>query len=623
MGYVYFIQPCELIGCSRYKIGCSTTEDFKRLSAYRKGTRYICIIEVDKPLIVESILIRAFNEQFNLIAGKEYFEGNEAEMLKTFNQIVIDYILSNNVDNNIIDNKLDDKIDDKLDDKLDYKLDDKTITEDKSELQRIFPEYEQDVAFNGDQRLFKIVPANTQDDTLIVYYINSNGLLSNIPAYTNYGHWPYKKRLSKNITYDLMNINIFTRLINAKERINIDFNYKTKIQDLSPEQLFDYYKPLIDSRNTNTLTDDNSNDIIFKLLFQSDTLINGLIFGITNHLNMLTSIMILPEVFSNKLLQLNTSIKITDYIDLGDITEYNKWGVLRQPLEHNNTIWQSYINYYKNDKDIKYIGVFRNNTYTFNIKNIINIIDCMYIFNIVSISYKSNYIYYPYFVKVFPYIIDPSGLLNKYNQIIAFDLVNDKVPLSIIDIETKPIYITDYEKEIFNNSIHDIYTLIIQWLTIKYYYQQYSLQNDHNINYIMNLLDTIRGYDNLDNYQFSIKEQRFIFLNDIERWLYYCIRELNNSKLFKEEVSKAYICRQYNIYFENIEHTLKNIHYLRRISSKEFFQMLYDFIIKTNYNHDSIMYLINENKQLHIKLPDISTIQDYFTSNYKLNVVQY
>jgi len=101
-GVIYLIQPCELIGTNRFKIGCSKDTSLNRVqNGYKKGTRYLYISECNNPLLLEKKIIDVFNEKFKLIAGREYFEGNEEEINKCFIDIVKNYKdLNNNEDLN-------------------------------------------------------------------------------------------------------------------------------------------------------------------------------------------------------------------------------------------------------------------------------------------------------------------------------------------------------------------------------------------------------------------------------------------------------------------------------------------------------------------------------------------
>lgn len=91
MGIVYLVQPCELVGTDRYKIGRSSKDDLSRVLSYKKGTRYISIMECDDDKSLEKLLINEFNEKFKKIAGNEYFQGDVDEMFNCFIKIVSDY----------------------------------------------------------------------------------------------------------------------------------------------------------------------------------------------------------------------------------------------------------------------------------------------------------------------------------------------------------------------------------------------------------------------------------------------------------------------------------------------------------------------------------------------------
>lgn len=99
-GIIYLVQPAELVGTNRYKIGCSGKPNLERIkTGYKKNTRYLSINECDNPFLLENKIKYYFNLKFKLVAGKEYFEGNEAEIIKTFNETIVEY-------NNQIKNKL-------------------------------------------------------------------------------------------------------------------------------------------------------------------------------------------------------------------------------------------------------------------------------------------------------------------------------------------------------------------------------------------------------------------------------------------------------------------------------------------------------------------------------------
>lgn len=90
-GIIYLIQPTELVGTNRYKVGCSSKKTLDRVkNGYKKGTRYLHISECKKPFEIESEIKKIFNEKYNLVAGKEYFEvDNESNMIEIFTNIII------------------------------------------------------------------------------------------------------------------------------------------------------------------------------------------------------------------------------------------------------------------------------------------------------------------------------------------------------------------------------------------------------------------------------------------------------------------------------------------------------------------------------------------------------
>lgn len=90
MGYVYLLQPAELVGTCRYKIGISSKDNLNRLRSYGCGTRYIFFLECEDFFGVERSLKREFGmeKKIRLIKGKEYFEGDEKTILKIFMRVM-------------------------------------------------------------------------------------------------------------------------------------------------------------------------------------------------------------------------------------------------------------------------------------------------------------------------------------------------------------------------------------------------------------------------------------------------------------------------------------------------------------------------------------------------------
>jgi hypothetical protein len=88
-GIIYLIQPAELVGTERYKIGCSSKTSLERCqNGYKKGSRFLNIMECSDPFGLEKRLKETFGRRFRLVAGKEYFEGDEEEIKREFYNVV-------------------------------------------------------------------------------------------------------------------------------------------------------------------------------------------------------------------------------------------------------------------------------------------------------------------------------------------------------------------------------------------------------------------------------------------------------------------------------------------------------------------------------------------------------
>lgn len=88
-GIVYLVQPEELIDTNRYKVGCSSKTSIERLKTYKKGMNCVLVAKCIEPFIVEKEIIKEFNNSFNVVAGKEYYEGNESEMKAKFIEVYL------------------------------------------------------------------------------------------------------------------------------------------------------------------------------------------------------------------------------------------------------------------------------------------------------------------------------------------------------------------------------------------------------------------------------------------------------------------------------------------------------------------------------------------------------
>ena len=98
-GIIYLIQPSELVGTNRYKIGMSKNPNLDRCKSYKLGSRYLCIMECTEPSVLELNMKQEFKKIFSLIAGTEYFEGSEKLLLTKFIECTYKHI---NKDNELI-----------------------------------------------------------------------------------------------------------------------------------------------------------------------------------------------------------------------------------------------------------------------------------------------------------------------------------------------------------------------------------------------------------------------------------------------------------------------------------------------------------------------------------------
>lgn len=103
LGQVYFIQPEVLLGTDRFKVGKHDKNGLERIKSYGKKTEIIIVYECQNSNFLESQIIKKFKENFKLIKGNEYFQGDKQKMKKLFMYMI--YNNDNNNINNIIDLK--------------------------------------------------------------------------------------------------------------------------------------------------------------------------------------------------------------------------------------------------------------------------------------------------------------------------------------------------------------------------------------------------------------------------------------------------------------------------------------------------------------------------------------
>ncbi len=92
MGIVYLVQPEEFLNTNVYKIGRSGVETLTRPhSGYGKNYKTIYVNNCKDEKLIENLLKYYFKNNFKLVKGLEYFEGNIEDMKQTYTYIVMEF----------------------------------------------------------------------------------------------------------------------------------------------------------------------------------------------------------------------------------------------------------------------------------------------------------------------------------------------------------------------------------------------------------------------------------------------------------------------------------------------------------------------------------------------------
>ncbi len=194
-------------------------------------------MECINPLILENIIKEKFNIKFTLIAGREYFEGNESDILIEFIENVMGYkktegnINTNNYDgndDNINENNSDDNSDsdDNINENNSNSNDGCNNINDIREISEIFVNYNDDEEFGGNKQLIKIII--TDYDYIIVKFIYDKCIEKmdiNI-KFEQYSENYIRQLIINNIItndgiYDLNDVNFLNKLKKYKKKINV------------------------------------------------------------------------------------------------------------------------------------------------------------------------------------------------------------------------------------------------------------------------------------------------------------------------------------------------------------------------------------------------------------------
>jgi hypothetical protein len=87
MGIVYLLQPPEFIDTNIYKIGHSRNNNIQRCYSYGSNTVLHYTRICKDSLFIEKKLIENFKNNFQLVKGREYFEGEIDNMIYNFHNI--------------------------------------------------------------------------------------------------------------------------------------------------------------------------------------------------------------------------------------------------------------------------------------------------------------------------------------------------------------------------------------------------------------------------------------------------------------------------------------------------------------------------------------------------------
>jgi len=250
---IYLIQPEELIGTNRFKIGCSKSDKINRVLSYKKGSRILFATIIQEPFKLEKIIKDEFNNHFELIGGKEFFEGDEEQILNLFKQLVETYSNTEPVKTPKKVTKKKSTTKTKKNSTTKIKKEPKIVKEEEEEeedipdeplienISNIFPKYKNDTIFGGTHNLINI-NINIQSKILTVYFIeninNCSSFSIKIENSSYYNSLIDNKILEHNMIYNLTNQNLIKMLNKYKSKFNIVnpyMNYST-----APKSYNDY-----------------------------------------------------------------------------------------------------------------------------------------------------------------------------------------------------------------------------------------------------------------------------------------------------------------------------------------------------------------------------------------------
>jgi hypothetical protein len=101
---IYLVQPEKYLNTNIYKIGMSHRSNDDRTKSYGTNANVLFIMQCNRPFNLENQIKLVFMEKFKLHSGKEYFEGNETEILNTFIALCVEYRVKHCIGKDVINN---------------------------------------------------------------------------------------------------------------------------------------------------------------------------------------------------------------------------------------------------------------------------------------------------------------------------------------------------------------------------------------------------------------------------------------------------------------------------------------------------------------------------------------
>jgi hypothetical protein len=128
---IYFIHPKEYLDNNEkiYKIGRTRRMVDNRLKEYEEGCNVLLTVNVNNSLTIENKICEIFRNNFKLVRGREYFEGNFVKMRR-----IIYNLAENEVDILGIEEneKFNESSDDEIDEEVDEEVDEEEVTKQKT-----------------------------------------------------------------------------------------------------------------------------------------------------------------------------------------------------------------------------------------------------------------------------------------------------------------------------------------------------------------------------------------------------------------------------------------------------------------------------------------------------------